>query len=249
MAGLTDIPPPVLEAGRDALFLDLDGTLAEIADDPARVRMDQHVANALRDIARAGAVAVLTGRRVVDADRILGGAVGAIAGLHGLERRVARDAEIQAPVPLTALRAAADVFTSAIARGAVDARLEDKGVSVALHFRHAPTEAAKVLDLVRKEAARRDLRALCGKMVVELLPPGVAKGDALRDFMQIAPFAGRRPIMAGDDITDESAFDAANAFGGISVLVGPSRETAARYRLESVAAVGAWLARALETAR
>lgn len=88
-----------------------------------------------------------------------------------------------------------------------------------------------------------------GKMVVELLPPDAAKGDALRDFMKVAPFAERTPVMVGDDVTDESAFEAANALGGFSILVGHVRETAARHRLESVAAVRAWLAHALEAAR
>lgn len=221
----------------------------EIADDPSQVRLDAVMADVLRALARDGAVAVLTGRKIVDADRILGGAITAIAGLHGLEQRFAPGLEIQSPRPLVALRAAAADFDAAIERGDLDARLEDKGVSVALHYRHAPSQGPKILDLVQAVAAREGLRALCGKMVVELMPPGATKGEALRALMQSPPFAGRKPVMVGDDITDESAFEAANALGGVSILVGPERTTSARHRLDSVAAVRAWLSRALEAAR
>jgi trehalose 6-phosphate phosphatase len=80
-----------------------------------------------------------------------------------------------------------------------------------------------------------------GKMVVELRPSGADKGDALHSFMAEPDFAGARPVFVGDDLTDEHGFRAAAALGGAGILVGPARETAARYRLESVAAVADWL--------
>ena len=78
-------------------------------------------------------------------------------------------------------------------------------------------------------------------MVVELRPTGATKGDALRAFMTEPDFAGARPVFVGDDLTDEHAFEAAGELGGAGILVGPPRETAAAYRLDSVAAVDAWL--------
>jgi len=78
-------------------------------------------------------------------------------------------------------------------------------------------------------------------MVLELKTPGTDKGAALSAFMAEAPFIGAVPIMVGDDLTDEHGFEAAEALGGFGVLVGPERSTAARYRLEDVAAVLDWL--------
>jgi trehalose 6-phosphate phosphatase len=80
-----------------------------------------------------------------------------------------------------------------------------------------------------------------GKMVAELRPTGATKGDALRAFMTEPKFRAARPLFVGDDLTDEHAFDAAAALGGAGILVGPPRETAARYRLESVRSVAEWL--------
>jgi trehalose 6-phosphate phosphatase len=78
-------------------------------------------------------------------------------------------------------------------------------------------------------------------MVAELRPPGADKGDALKALMREPTFAGARPLFVGDDLTDEHAFAAAAEFGGAGILVGPARETAARYRLASVKAVADWL--------
>jgi trehalose 6-phosphate phosphatase len=78
-------------------------------------------------------------------------------------------------------------------------------------------------------------------MVAELRPPGADKGDALSALMREPPFAGARPVFVGDDLTDEHAFQAAAVLGGAGVLVGPPRETAARYGLAGVAEVAEWL--------
>ncbi|HRO03436.1 MAG TPA: trehalose-phosphatase [Terricaulis sp.] len=251
MAGLKDTAPPALDAAHDALFLDLDGTLVEIADDPAQVRMDEAARAMLRALAKraGGAVAVLTGRTMAEADRISGAAIGAVAALHGLEMRWSHAAPLQAPQPARQVRDLAAMFAKQIARGDLNARLEDKNVSLALHYRHAPEAEARVHEAACAAAAAHNLRTMKGKMVIEILPPGANKGDALRAFMQAPPFAGRRPIMVGDDITDESAFEAANALGGASILVGPARASAASSRLDGVAAVRAWLGAALEAAR
>lgn len=242
--------PPLLNMANDALFADIDGTLASIADDPADVQLDEAGRELLKALgARAGgAVALLTGRTLEDADRITGSAVAAIGALHGLQMRSARGVGIST-APSESVRAAADVFATHIGDGRLAARLEDKGASVALHYRHAP-EAGASIDAFATEVARaHELRVQKGKMVIEILPPGRNKGDALRTFMRGAPFAGRTPVMVGDDLTDESAFAAANALGGFSVLVGPPRQTAAGYVLDDEDAVRAWLTRALGAAQ
>ena len=249
MAGLRDKAPPALEAGRDALFLDLDGTLVEIADDPAAVRMDARTQDILRALNQraGGALALITGRTLEAADTVTGCVIAPVGGLHGMQMRIAHQ---HAPLlrPLAPVRALVTEFGALAASGALDVHIEDKGLSLALHYRHAPWAEKRVHELAEAAAQRHGLRTLKGKMVIEILPQGAGKGDALRTFMQQAPFAGRRPIMVGDDITDESAFAAANELGGVSVLVGAPRQTHAAYRLENVAAVRAWLARALEAA-
>ncbi len=199
----------------------------------------------LQRAAQTGALALLTGRAVATADAILDGAISVIAGLHGLERRFGegethRSAQDDAPV-----RRVAEAFAAQIGEGRLQARLEDKGASVSLHYRHAPEAEHEVCAAAEAAAFAHGLRTLRGKMVIEILPFGATKGDALRDFMVVAPFAGRRPVMVGDDITDESAFEAANALGGLSILVGSPRETAARARVDGVRDVAAMLERAL----
>lgn len=221
----------------------------EIAATPSDARLDSRMRAVLVEASRIGAVAVLTGRTIADADRILGGAIEAIAGLHGLESRLASEQWRRRGGAHDAVRKLAAALNDDIAAGNLNALMEDKGASIALHFRHAPEEEARVTAAAEQAAAAHGLRTLRGKMVVEILPAGATKGDALREFMHLAPFAGRRPIAVGDDVTDESAFEAANALGGESVLVGALRQTSARERVDTVADVETWLASAVERAR
>ena len=99
------------------------------------------------------------------------------------------------------------------------------------------------IDFLESLARQRGLVVQHGNMVVELRPAGATKGDALRSFMTEPEFAGARPVFVGDDLTDEHGFDAAAGLGGDGVLVGRARETAARYRIESVSALAEWLGR------
>ncbi|MFL6858715.1 MAG: trehalose-phosphatase, partial [Allosphingosinicella sp.] len=107
--------------------------------------------------------------------------------------------------------------------------------------RRAPDLAGEAASLAEALALRHGLRLQAGKMVAELVPPGVDKGAAVRRLMAEPPFAGARPVFVGDDLTDEHGFEAAAALGGGGILVGPPRETAARWRLVGVDAVHAWL--------
>ncbi|TAJ38343.1 MAG: trehalose-phosphatase, partial [Brevundimonas sp.] len=95
--------------------------------------------------------------------------------------------------------------------------------------------------LAKRLQAETGLSLQPGHMVLELKTPGADKGTAVTDFMQDAPFKDAIPVMLGDDLTDEHGFEAAAALGGYGVLVGPQRETAARYRLDDVDAVLTWL--------
>ena len=241
-------PPPVCAPVGLALFLDLDGVLAPMADTPDAVVADPRRTRALLalDGALEGRLAVISGRTLSEIDRIAGGAARSAAGVHGLHRRH-RDgsiAEISPSVGVAPAVAAFRVFASDHP-GVI---VEDKGVSAGLHFRGAPDAEAKAMALAEDLAARGGLVVQPGKLVVELKTPGADKGTALTAFMAEPVFAGALPVMFGDDLTDEAGFLAAQALGGFGVLVGDSRETAARYGLPDVEAVLTWLeAVAMET--
>jgi len=237
-----DSPPPLVAIERAALFLDFDGTLVALADRPEDISVSSQLPDLLeRAAARLGGrLALLTGRALADLDSRLGCGRLAAAGSHGLELRAGAAPPRTAPAPpgLAAARAALAAF----AEGDSGLLLEDKPAGVALHYRLAPGREREALALAEALAARGGLALQRGKMVVELLAAGADKGAALESLMAEPPFAGARPVAVGDDLTDEHAFRAAAAMGGFGVLVGDSRETAARYRLADVDAVHAWLA-------
>lgn len=239
--------PPARPEGfpdRFALFLDLDGTVLDLASTPGGVSIPATTLAAIGKLSDRldGAVAVITGRELADVDRILAPLRLPAAALHGAELRrcgggrAAAGAE-DLPQRLTA------------ALGAfVDQRpgltLEDKGASAAVHYRASPEREGEVRehvgDLVEKLAPEHELQP--GKMVVEVRPRGIDKGGALRALMEQPPFAGRVPLVCGDDLTDEFAFEAAAEFGGAAILVGePKRPSAAVFGLSDPAAMRAWL--------
>ena len=121
--------------------------------------------------------------------------------------------------------------------------LEDKGRTLALHYRRAPqaeSAARRIVGELTRDQQER-LRVIAGKMVLEIKPRLADKGAAVKAFLAEPPFAGRHPVFVGDDVTDEDAFAVVNRVGGYSVCVGDLPSTAARYRLPDVNAVVAWL--------
>lgn len=235
-------PPPL--TADVALFLDFDGTIVEIAQRPDDVRVADGVGQQLQNVAWAlnGALAVISGRPISTIDHYLNGAVCSVAGLHGAERRTPLghvNRSIADEVVTAELRSRLNDF----ARTHPSILLEDKGASVALHFREAPDLGAacqRLIDVCVGDSQGR-LERLDGKMVVELKPAGITKVDALTHYMNEAPFAGRRPVFVGDDLTDEAAFAAVSKTNGYGVIVGDRAPTAATARLGSVKALHTWL--------
>ena len=235
------LPAPPLLAPHQALFLDFDGTLTAIAPRPGDVVVDPRLPALLEALAQrlGGALAIVTGRRLADLDPRLAPVVLPAAGQHGAELRPRPGGSVQ-------LRAPAGIATVARRlreRFEADARVlvEDKGAAVALHFRQAPERALECLQVMRDLAAPwPGLEIVTGKRVVEARGCDADKGVALQALLAEAPFAGRAPVFAGDDRTDEDAFAAAVAAGGHGVKVGDG-PTAARYRCAGVADVHAWL--------
>ncbi len=233
--------PKPLRLGDAALFLDLDGTLAPIAARPQDVRPDPRRTSLLERLAQRldGRLAVVSGRTLDDVDRILEGCVTAVAAVHGLVMR-SPDGRVRARPPHPALAHAAEVFRRFAARDS-GLIVEEKGLSVALHFRLAGGCADAARACARDLATATGLTLQDGDMVEELRTPGASKGDAVRAFMANPPFAGARPVFVGDDATDEAGFQAAQALAGLGVQVGRARETSAQFRLANVDAALAWL--------
>lgn len=233
-------PPP---ADDWALFLDVDGCLLEIADAPDRVVVPPGLP-ALLSRLRArldGALALVSGRNLATIDGFFAPYRFDAAGLHGAEHRHGGDLQVPGAVPpaLRALLADARARASALP-GVV---VEDKGAAVALHWRQRP-EAEDLLIALAEAAlpALDGYRLQHGKDVVEVRPAATSKGTAITAFLASPPFAGRLPVFAGDDLTDESGFAVANDRAGISVLVGDREGSAATHGLADPRAVRAWLA-------
>lgn len=236
-------------AEEDALFLDFDGTIVEIAATPDEVRVENDLPDLLGQVAKKlrGAVAVVSGRSLAGLVRLLSPFEGALAGVHGLERRTPSGTMIIPPPEpsLDVVRPMIEKF-AAITRGVI---LEDKKRSLALHFRARP-DIACACRQVADEAARLAhgrLAVLTGKMAVELRPQKANKGQAILGFLAEPPFQGRRAVFVGDDHTDEDGFETVNRLGGISIHVGAPMSTAARFRLEGVPEVIDWLSAFVST--
>lgn len=235
--------PPPLEAS-DALFLDIDGTLVDLAPAPERVDVDPTLAPALARAARAlgGALALVTGRSIRDADLLFPGLALPIAGQHGCERRGGDGALHLHASDTRTLDRLRDLFAAFASRhpGIV---VEHKGASLALHYRAVPGLASHVHQAIRSavDGVEGTWTVEGGKRLVEVRPDGRDKGRAIADFIAEPPFAGRRPVFAGDDRGDEHGFRVVERAGGIAIKVGAGR-TCARHRLPDVDAVRAWIA-------
>jgi trehalose 6-phosphate phosphatase len=239
---MPDLPPPpsgLLEGA--ALFLDFDGTLVELAETPSAIRVPAGLGPRLAALRERlnGRLVIVSGRSLDDLERWLPLQQIACAGSHGLELRLADGTRHPVPRPdgLDQARERIERFAAGV-EGLI---VEPKPAGVALHYRRAPAQAARVARLMEELAETHGLALQRGKMVEELRSNGANKGDALRAFMAEPNFQGASPVFVGDDLTDEHGFAAAAALGGAGVLVGPPRATAASFRLESVDAAAAWL--------
>jgi trehalose 6-phosphate phosphatase len=237
-------PPPRLRGAEIALFLDVDGTLLEIEREPGAVHVPERLCRILERLhaATGGALALVSGRPLDQLDWLFSPLRLSAAGLHGLERRnLGNEVQTAAPDPAAFERARRRL--SAFADAHPGALLEDKGLTLALHYRNAPAAAEAARRVAESAVADSDgaLVLLQGKMVYELKPPGVDKGKAIAALLEEPPFAGRTPVFAGDDLTDEAGFATINRRGGVSIRIGNGRPTAAAFGFADVAALQAWL--------
>jgi trehalose 6-phosphate phosphatase len=225
-----------------ALFVDIDGTLLGMAPTPDAVNVPQRLVPLLADLADqlGGAVALLTGRRIANADRLFDPLRLVASGVHGTELRRQRDGRIAVLAP--PLSPAVVAAIDEVGRLAEGILVERKGSGMAVHYRHAPGARQTVQSRLEAiVAASEDLVLRRGRMVLEIGPRGYSKGASLAFLASRPPFAGRRPIMVGDDVADESALVEAERLGGVALRVAGehfSRETA---DFDGVRSVHAWL--------
>lgn len=212
-------------ASRDrlCLFLDVDGTLLEIAPTPQSVSVDAALRGLLLRASDAldGAVALVSGRPLAALDDLFALGSWPAAGLHGGERR---DATGRMHV-CAANRGRLEPVRVALRRLVAEtpgALLEDKSDALAVHYRAVPEFEWKLRRIVRQCAVplAPEYHVLDGKCVIEIKPAVASKGHAIRAFLREPPFAGRMPIFVGDDATDIDGFAYVEEAGGVSVAVG-----------------------------
>lgn len=232
-----------------ALFLDVDGTLLDIAETPDAVQVTPRILRILRALRlyTEGALALVSGRSLANLDLLFEPLLLPAAGLHGFERRSALGAHHRRPIPNGAILQRAREALHGLAARHDGLLVEDKRFALALHFRQAPHLARTVVEAMSEiaAAAQPELVLQLGRMVAELRPAAAGKGAAVDAFLAEAPFIGRYPVYIGDDLTDESAFERVNNAGGLSIAVNVRRPTAALASLPSVAAVHEWLCQVL----
>jgi trehalose 6-phosphate phosphatase len=234
----------VLASPREwALFLDIDGTLLGMAPTPDAVRVPRGLVPLLGRLVTdlEGAAAFLTGRRIADADRLFAPLRLIASGVHGTELRSERGGPVSVlapPMPTNVVQAMNEI--SGIAEGIL---VEQKGPGVAVHYRNAPlartaleSEVAAII-----AASSYELVLRCGRKVLEAVPKGFSKGTALMQLAARAPFKGKRPVMVGDDVGDESAFLVAEKLGGLGLRVAGEHFGRTTADFDGVASVHAWL--------
>ena len=216
-----------------ALFLDFDGTLVDIVPRPDEVVVDPQLPEILSRLQKRldGALAIISGRPIAFLDGRFGGRRFDMAGLHGLEHRIGGRLSLCDPEEHPVLRGLVGRFKEIFA-SKPGLLIEDKGCSVAIHWRQAPHEKDFALATVHAalEVLGSDYRVQAGKAVAEILPSAAGKGKVIERFLQSPPYLGRRPIFIGDDLTDENGFRTVNAHGGLSVRIGKG-ETIAKEHL------------------
>jgi trehalose 6-phosphate phosphatase len=216
---------PALPADFDhlAILLDVDGTLLDLAPTPREV----FVSHALRDTLNrlwkrtGGAIAFVSGRPIEELDLIFAPLQLPAIGGHGAELRTTSGAAPQAP-RLPPLDPHVKRQFAAIAEAGPGIILEDKGYSLALHYRLAPEKEPMVRSAAAKLCAsiKAPIELLPGKFVIEIKQTGFSKATAVRELMTYPPFAKRRPIFFGDDVTDLGVFEILPDFDGVGVSVG-----------------------------
>ena len=224
-----------------ALFLDFDGTLVDIAKTPDQVVLHKKTATLLAKLNKTlkGAVAIVTGRPIIQIDKFLNPLLLPVAGKHGAEirssKRQIRKITGVNLVPIVKQLAA----FSRIHEGTF---VENKGECVALHFRESNLSDQEVQAWVKDNIhLGSNLRFIFGKKICEIQSTNFDKGYAIAQLSKDSPFKGRFPIFFGDDTPDEYGFNFINKIGGLSVKVGKDNASSAKFFTKNLQQTYEWL--------
>src|ERR1700761_8084502 len=232
-----------------AMLLDIDGTLLDLARTPREVWVPPGLAATLHSLRErtGGALALVSGRSLNDIDLIFAPHEYPAVGGHGAEMRLSTDGEAVAthapPMDKELKKRLAAI--AALSPGIL---LEDKGYSLALHYRLAPHAEKAIyaaVSLIRADLPNAPIEVLPGKSVCEIKHSGFSKASGVRELMTHAPFKGRRPLFIGDDVTDETVFAIMPDFGGLSFSVG-RRARGVAHHFDEPRDVREWLARLVD---
>lgn len=226
-----------------ALFLDVDGTLLELAEHPEAVVVPEGLPSLLRNLRAAldGALALASGRSIASLDALLRTEWIDAAGCHGAEIRMAGSLSVIAKADADMAQAAGRLVE--LAAPYPLSFVELKAHSAAFHFKdkELTPDLARRLAVAAISGHEGRLRLLDGKQVVEIMPLESGKGKAIARFLAQPPYRDKLPVFVGDDVTDEEGFEEVNRQGGVSIHVGARQDTCAQYRAKTVADVAAWL--------
>ena len=232
-----------------AILLDIDGTLLDLTPTPREVWVPPGLAKTLNRLVEktSGALALVSGRSLNDIDLIFAPEQFPAVGGHGAEMRLSTDNEavaVHAPPMDKELKRR----LAAIARLSPGILLEDKGYSLALHYRlapHAERAIYEAISLIRADLPNAPIEVLPGKCVYEIKHSGFNKASGVTELMNHEPFKGRRPIFIGDDVTDESVFAIMSDFDGVAFSVGRRAQGVAGH-FDEPRDVREWLARLVD---
>jgi trehalose 6-phosphate phosphatase len=248
--GLPDVNAESIDIRKTAILLDIDGTLLDLAPTPHDVRVPPTLRRTLErlQLGTSGALALVSGRSLDDIDLIFKPLKLSAVGGHGAEIRhnANGSADRSSVAPLDDELKQQFAY---IARLDPEIIIEDKGYSVAIHYRLAPDKKRAIDDAINAIVSDLPLdwvEVLPGKSVIEVKKLGFSKGTAIRELMSHPPFAGRRPIFVGDDTTDETAFAVMPEFDGLAISVGRMVPGVAK-RFETPSDVRRWLERIART--
>ena len=240
---------PLPTIARDwALFLDVDGTLLDYAPRPEDAVVPPSLLRTIGELSGAldGALAIVSGRKIADLDRLFAPLRLPVAGQHGAEARRRQDVAVHAPDASALAAILAPVYALG-KRPTV--MIENKGLSAAVHYAGSTLERDTLNALLSGAVAHSGgaYRLLTSHLAFDIVPSAVDKGRAVQWFMADPPFAGRVPVFIGDELTDEDGFAAAVARGGYAIKVGPRPNSIAPWHVRSPQELRQWLAQSLAT--
>ena len=229
-----------MDSNQVVLFLDIDGTISEFHPDPDKSIIHPEIINILKNLQQYIQLILVTGRSILQAQKLIHPLQWNIAGSHGLELIYQADLKTLISLNKPQLQALKQYIQEQAVQ-IPDLRIEVKDYSVALHFREHPQLEDRIhafaLECLNQFS---DFELKAGKYVFELVPKGANKGSAIQQIIQQYHLTDHYHMFIGDDLTDEAGFKVINALHGCSIKVGLG-QTLARYRLENVSQVQAFL--------